>query len=81
MGPNAVITNITQQKSKMSELAHAEFTKLERTQNDYVLKSRTLGDNVRGGVVGRWDVSGRSPQVRVSDNCVRYPVSCNQEIV
>ena len=28
MGPNASITNITQQKSKMSELAHAGFGKI-----------------------------------------------------
>ena len=39
--------------SKLSELVHAEVTKVGRTQNDYVLESGTLGDNDRGGVVGR----------------------------
>ena len=33
MGPNAVITNITQQKSKMSELAHAESGKIDTVIN------------------------------------------------
>ena len=55
-----------QDESKMLKLAHVKSMELARTQNDYVLKSRILGDNVRGRVVdGRWEDSGRGPQVRV----------------
>jgi len=54
-----------QDESKMSKLVHVKSMKLARTQNDYVLKSRILGDNVRGGVVGRWEASGHCPQGRV----------------
>ena len=55
--------------SKVSQLVHAEVTKVGRTQNQYVLESRTLGDDDRGGVVGRWVASGRDHP----EKCVCVP--------
>ena len=44
MGPNASITNITQQKSKMSELAHAEIGKIDTATNAVGQRGRrTIG--------------------------------------
>ena len=43
---------------------------LTRTQNDYVLKSRILGDNVRGGAVGRWDACGQCPKGEYYDRAL-----------
>ena len=75
--PNASITNITQQKSKMSELAHAEIKKSHQTneradnaqraigkmQSSCIVPERqqSLWSKHQGGVVGRSEVVDHGP--------------------